>query len=82
MAALSLAVAPLADQSPLLASEAVRQAWREAEWPEQAMTHAWWRRLTQFAQSPEGAPPLNLPGDVHASRSAPGVLSLRRGTLS
>jgi tRNA(Ile)-lysidine synthase len=76
-----LAVAPLADQSPLLASEALRSVWREAGWPEQAMTHGWWRRLTQFAQSPDIAPSLNLPGDVHASRPDPGVLSLRRGTL-
>jgi tRNA(Ile)-lysidine synthase len=82
VAALSFAVAPLADQSPLLASEALRSAWREAGWPEQAMTHAWWRRLAQFAQSPEHALPLNLPGDIHASRSEPGVLSLRRATLS
>jgi hypothetical protein len=82
VAGLSLAVAPLADQSPLLASEALRSAWRTAGWPEQAMTHAWWRRLAQIAQSPEGAPPLNLPGDVHASRLDPGMLSLRRGTLS
>jgi len=82
VAALSFAVAPLADQSPLLASEALRSAWREAGWPEQAMTHAWWRSLTQFAQSPELASPLNLPGDVHVSRLDSGVLSLRRGTLS
>jgi tRNA(Ile)-lysidine synthase len=82
VAALLFAVAPLADQTPLLASEAFRLAWREAGWPEQAMTHAWWRRLAHFAQSLELAPPLNLPGDVHASRSERGMLSLRRGTLS
>lgn len=82
VAAFSFAVVPLADQTPLLASEALRLAWREAGWPEQAMTFAWWRQLTQFAQSPELASPLNLPGDVHASRSEPGMLSLRRATLS
>ncbi len=79
---ITLAVAPLTAQSPLLVSEAFRMAWRTACWPEQAMTHSWWRRLAQFAQSPELSPPLNLPGDIHASRSEPGVLSLRRGTLS
>jgi tRNA(Ile)-lysidine synthase len=80
--AVTLVVTPLADQSPLLASEALRLAWRDAAWPEQAMTYTWWRQLTQFAQSPEVSPPLNLPGDIHASRPDPGVLSLRRGTLS
>lgn len=82
VAALSFAVAPLADQTPLLASESLRLAWREAGWTEQAMTYAWWRQLTQFAQSSDIALPLNLPGDVHASRSEARVLSLRRGTLS
>lgn len=80
--AVTLTVAPLANQSPLLASEALRIAWREADWPEQAMTHAWWRQLTQFAQSPECAPPLNLPGDIHAARPEPALLSLRRSVLS
>lgn len=80
--AIELKLAPLADQPPLLAAEALRRAWRDAAWPEQAMTHAWWRQLAQFAQSPTAAPPLNLPGDVHAIRSEPGVLSLRRNTLS
>jgi tRNA(Ile)-lysidine synthase len=80
--AITLAVAPLFDQTSLLASEALRLAWREAGWPEQAMTHDWWRCLTQFAQSPELAPSLNLPGDIHANRPDTGVLSLRRGTLS
>jgi tRNA(Ile)-lysidine synthase len=80
--AVTLAVTPLADQLPLLASEALRSAWRDAAWPEQAMTYAWWRQLAQFAQLPEVSPPLNLPGDIHASRPEPGVLSLRRGTLS
>ena len=80
--AVELKLAPLADQPPLLAAEVLRLAWREAAWPEQAMTHAWWRQLTQFAQSPTAPPPLNLPGDIHVSRSEPGVLSLRRNTLS
>jgi tRNA(Ile)-lysidine synthase len=81
VAAIELNLSPLADQPPLLAAEVLRLAWRDAAWPEQAMTHVWWRQLAQFSQSPTPAPPLNLPGDVHASRSEPGVLSLRRGTL-
>lgn len=79
---LRLQVVPLASQPPLLASEALRLAWREASWPEQAMTRAWWRQLTHFAQSPEIASPLNLPGDIRAVRPEPAVLSLRRGVLS
>lgn len=81
VAAIELNLSPLADQSPLLAAEVLRLTWRDAAWPEQAMTHAWWRQLAQFAQSPTAASPLNLPGDVHASRPEPGLLSLRRGTL-
>ena len=80
--AIELKLAPLADQPPLLAAEALRATWRDAAWPEQAMTHGWWRQLAQFAQSPAARPPLNLPGDIHASRPEPGVLSLRRTTLS
>ncbi|WP_232536145.1 tRNA lysidine(34) synthetase TilS [Lacipirellula parvula] len=79
---IELQTKPLAVAPPLLVSEALRQAWRSAAWPEQSMTYSWWRQLAQFAQSPEGAPPLNLPGDIRASRSAPGVLSLRCETLS
>ncbi|WP_428305382.1 tRNA lysidine(34) synthetase TilS [Lacipirellula sp.] len=78
----TLQTTPLAEAAPLLISEVLRQAWRTAAWPEQAMTYHWWRQLAQFAQSPENASPLNLPGDIRASRPAPGVLSLRRGTLS
>lgn len=83
---ITLQMQPLADQPPLLATEALRLAWREAGWPEQAMTHSWWRQLAQLAQSPAVASPLtsslNLPGDVHASRTGTALLSLRRGTLS
>lgn len=78
----TLAAQPLAGQSEMLASEAIRLAWREAGWPEQSMTHSWWRRLTQFAQSPELASPLNLPGDIHASRPEQALLALRCDVLS
>jgi tRNA(Ile)-lysidine synthase len=79
--AIILRTQPLADQPRLLASEALRLAWREADWSEQAMTFDWWRRLTQFAQSPEIALPLTLPGNIRASRPERSVLALRCGTL-
>jgi tRNA(Ile)-lysidine synthase len=82
--AISMRVEPLESAPPLLASEALRQAWRAAGWPEQAMTHSWWRRLAELAQTPSPlqlAPPLNLPGAVRAGRFEAGVLSLRRVTI-
>ena len=83
---ITLQTQPIADQSPLLASEALRLAWRRAAWPEQAMTRSWWRQLAQLAQSPATASSvtssLNLPGAVRATRPEAAVLSLRRGTLS
>jgi tRNA(Ile)-lysidine synthase len=71
---IALNVAPLANQPPLLVAEALRAAWRGADWPEQAMTHRWWSELAALAQSPAnqspaGAPSLNLPGDVLARRA-------------
>jgi tRNA(Ile)-lysidine synthase len=66
---IALNVAPLANQPPLLVVEALRVAWRTAGWPEQAMTHRWWRELATLAQSPDGAPSLNLPGNVLARRA-------------
>jgi tRNA(Ile)-lysidine synthase len=63
----TLSVAPLAAQPQLLVAEALRQVWRSGGWPEQAMTHAWWRRLAQLALSTD-AGTLNLPGNVLARR--------------
>ncbi len=63
----TLSVAPLDYQPQLLVAEVLRQAWRRGGWPEQAMTHAWWRRLAQLALSTD-AGTLNLPGNVLARR--------------
>jgi tRNA(Ile)-lysidine synthase len=73
----SLDARPLADQPPLLAVEALRAAWRAAGWPQQAMTHLWWRQLAELAQAVEARPGLNLPGNVLARRLGE-TLELRR----
>lgn len=65
---ITLAVAPMVGQPTLLVVEALRLAWRQAGWTEQAMTYLWWRRLTHLAPSTDSAHTLNLPGDVLARR--------------
>lgn len=65
---ITLAVAPMVGQPTLLVVESLRLAWRQAGWPEQAMTYAWWRKLTHLALSTESPGTLNLPGDVLARR--------------
>jgi len=52
---------------PIVASEALRIAWREAGLAEQAMTHEWWSRLTELVQHPCADEVFNLPGNVRAS---------------
>ena len=78
---LTLNTAPLAGQREILVCEVLRRAWREAGFAEQAMTNQWWRELAQFAQSSAQAGSLNLPGNVRATRPAPGVLALTAGGL-
>jgi tRNA(Ile)-lysidine synthase len=73
---LEFQTAPMVGQPELLASEALRLAWREAGFPEQAMTREWWRRLAQFAQSTEPAGALNIPGNIIARRPTADLLSL------
>ena len=72
--AISLQVAPLAHEPPLLVAEVLRAIWRSAGWPEQAMTHHWWRALAALAQSPTTAPALNLPGNLLARRTGDRLL--------
>lgn len=79
---LTLETAPLAGQHEILVCEVLRRAWREADFAEQAMTNQWWRELAQFAQSPGGVQSLTLPGNLRATRPAPGVLALTAGGLS
>lgn len=82
VAVITLDVTLFPGKPPLIVSEALRQAWRAARWPEQAMTYEWWRRLTQFAQSADATPALNLPGDIRAARPEPSLLSLTRRVMS
>jgi tRNA(Ile)-lysidine synthase len=79
---ITLSTAPLVGQPELVVCEVLRQAWRQAGWPEQAMTNQWWRKLAQFSQSADAGGSLNLPGDVRASRPTSGVLALRAASLS
>ena len=72
-----LDVSPLADQPEVLVCEALRRAWRDAGFGEQAMSGQWWRQLTQLAQSTADGGSLNLPGGVRATRAG-GRLELRR----
>ncbi|RIK72100.1 MAG: tRNA lysidine(34) synthetase TilS [Planctomycetota bacterium] len=68
-----LATGPLGGHPPLLVAEALRQAWREANLPEQAMSRHWWVELTRFALSGK-SPPLNLPADLRATKPTPLLL--------
>lgn len=73
----TLHTAPLAGQPALLVVETLRQSWRAAGWPEQAMTHGWWSRLASLAQAEDDDRVLNLPGNVLARREGD-LLSLAR----
>jgi tRNA(Ile)-lysidine synthase len=73
---------PLVGQREILVCEVLRYAWRAAGFAEQAMTQQWWRELAQFAQSSGDGRALTLPGNVRATRPAPGVLALAAGGLS
>jgi tRNA(Ile)-lysidine synthase len=77
-----LNTAPLRSARKILATEALRLAWREAGFGEQGMTRDWWSRLVQFAQSETTGNALNLPGNVHATRPRADLLALRAGGLS
>lgn len=62
----TLNTAVLSKHSALLVSEALRLAWREANLPEQAMTHDWWAELAKLTRSDASNVVLNLPGNVRA----------------
>lgn len=63
---LALRCQPFANQEPIVASEALRIAWRSAKLSEQSMTHQWWTRLTDLVQHPRQDEIFNLPGNVSA----------------
>jgi tRNA(Ile)-lysidine synthase len=71
-----LLTASLAPQREILVCEVLRRAWREAGFAEQAMTHQRWKELAHFAQSADSGTALMLPGNVHATRPAAGMLAL------
>lgn len=56
-------------EPPGLVTTAVRLAWRQAGWPEQAMTAAAWRRLAELATLATAFPPEVFPGGVRAESS-------------
>lgn len=64
---LALRVQTFAGHEPIVASEALRIAWREAGLAEQSMTHQWWSQLTELVQHPREDEVFNLPGNVRAS---------------
>lgn len=84
-AVLTLQTAPLEMQSELLVCEAIRMAWRQAQLPEQAMTHHWWQQLAQLAQAnqmaqlAETSRVLHLPGKIRASVSGSQLVLARSG---
>lgn len=67
-ASITLNVTTLAIQPPILVAEVLRQVWRDAGWPEQAMTRRWWTMLAELAQAAGNAPAVNVPGNVLARR--------------
>ncbi len=62
----ALNIAPLRQQPPLLVSEVMRLAWREAHFAEQAMTREWWSELTNLAMGSASNRVLNLPENLRA----------------
>lgn len=63
--------------SPLLVSEALRLAWREEHFPEQAMTREWWTELAHLTRADASDAVLNLPGNVRVEL-AKGILVVER----
>lgn len=71
-----LAREPLVHQPTILRAEVMRLVWREAGWPEQAMSEARWRRLARLVQvSRPGV--LDIGAGVVAT-TGPVLLTLRR----
>ena len=56
----------LASKPTGLVVEAIRLAWRNAGWPEQAVTAEHWRRLAEIAQASHAATRVDFPAGVHA----------------
>jgi hypothetical protein len=68
----------LAGEPALIIREVCRAAWREANWPLQAMGYEQWQQLAVLAMGNESLPQINLPGNVWAGRVGD-ELVMRRG---
>jgi tRNA(Ile)-lysidine synthase len=75
----ALNTAALQKHSPSLIREVLRLAWREAQLPEQAMTHEWWTELANLTREGASDAVLNLPGSIRAE-VAQGSLSIQRAS--
>jgi tRNA(Ile)-lysidine synthase len=69
----------LSDQPPLVIREVCKHAWRQSNWPMQAMRFDHWKQLAVLIkdESPESS--VNLPGNVRACRDHDEVLIQRHG---
>ena len=61
----------------LLVAEAIKLAWREVGWPEQAMGRQQWCQLAELVTAAAPTPAFDLPGGVHARRDGD-LVQLRR----
>jgi hypothetical protein len=68
----------LRKRSLFLVSEVLRLAWREAQFPEQAMTREWWTELANLTREGASSRVLNLPGDVRVELVRGEVLVVER----
>lgn len=66
--AVTLQSAMLAQSPQALVVEALRLAWRQAGWPQQAMTAGHWRQLGEIARAAEPQAAVVFPGAVRVER--------------
>lgn len=79
-ASIAIDPGPLAAEPPLIVREAIKLAWRQIGWPEQAMGYQQWCQLAMLLNNP-AAEPINLPGGVRAGwRKGRVVLGYLGGT--
>jgi tRNA(Ile)-lysidine synthase len=62
---------------PLMVREVCRTAWREANWPLQAMGFVQWQQLASLVAGSDGQPPICLPGGIQA-KTVDGALLMHR----
>ena len=71
----------LSGTPPLMVREVCRLAWREANWPLQAMGFDQWQQLASLAAGGGGQPKISLPGRISA-QIVDGVLLMRTASAS